>query len=421
MFEVRPCARPGRVRPRDRRDRPVLRPRRRTRSSSSAGSARSRTSGCTPPSTDGEIVGGAGAFPFELSVPGGSLPCARRDRRRRLPDASPPRRPPLADGRAAARRPRARRADRGALGVRGDDLRPLRLRHRLVRRDQLSVQHEWDAFAGRSSPRDDALRHARRGAQAVPGRVRGAAARASGHDFARSDAWWEERHLRLERTRRTAPSRFVVLEADGEPQAYAVYRTRFSSKAVVSASRLTVRRGARRDTGGDGRDLALPPRHRLESRRSRSSLAAARTIRSSSCSPSPRRMRYRMGDGLWVRLVDVAAALSGRAYGERRAARARGARRGLPVERGTLEARGRRVRAHRRGARPRARRLRARLRLPRRGLVHAARARRCASRSCETGASRARRRAVRVAPAPVVPGDLLGDSSTFVSRCERFT
>src|ERR1700750_2113829 len=25
---------------------------------------------------DGEIVGGAGAFPFELSVPGGSLPCA---------------------------------------------------------------------------------------------------------------------------------------------------------------------------------------------------------------------------------------------------------------------------------------------------------------------------------------------------------
>jgi predicted acetyltransferase len=25
---------------------------------------------------DGHIVGGAGAFPFELSVPGGSLPCA---------------------------------------------------------------------------------------------------------------------------------------------------------------------------------------------------------------------------------------------------------------------------------------------------------------------------------------------------------
>jgi predicted acetyltransferase len=29
---------------------------------------------------------------------------------------------------------------------------------------------------------------------------------------------------------------------------------------------------------------------------------------------TPRRMRYRMGDGLWVRLVDVGATLSGRRY-----------------------------------------------------------------------------------------------------------
>jgi predicted acetyltransferase len=29
---------------------------------------------------------------------------------------------------------------------------------------------------------------------------------------------------------------------------------------------------------------------------------------------SPRRAKYRMGDGLWLRLVDVGAALSGRAY-----------------------------------------------------------------------------------------------------------
>jgi predicted acetyltransferase len=29
---------------------------------------------------------------------------------------------------------------------------------------------------------------------------------------------------------------------------------------------------------------------------------------------NPRRLRYRMGDGLWARLVDVGAALSGRAY-----------------------------------------------------------------------------------------------------------
>ena len=30
----------------------------------------------------------------------------------------------------------------------------------------------------------------------------------------------------------------------------------------------------------------------------------------------PRRAQYRMGDGLWVRVVDLPAALSGRAYGQ---------------------------------------------------------------------------------------------------------
>ena len=50
---------------------------------------------------DGQIVGGAGAFPFELSVPGHTA-LRGRDWRGRPADASPPRRPPLADGHAAA-------------------------------------------------------------------------------------------------------------------------------------------------------------------------------------------------------------------------------------------------------------------------------------------------------------------------------
>ena len=53
---------------------------------------------------DGEIVGGAGAFPFELG-PGRRVPVRRCDRRRRLSDASPPRCPARDDGRAAARHP----------------------------------------------------------------------------------------------------------------------------------------------------------------------------------------------------------------------------------------------------------------------------------------------------------------------------
>ena len=63
-----------------------------------------------------EIVGGAGAFPFELSVPGGVLPCGGVTVVGVYPDASPPGRLARDDGCAAARHPRARGADRGALG-----------------------------------------------------------------------------------------------------------------------------------------------------------------------------------------------------------------------------------------------------------------------------------------------------------------
>ena len=53
----------------------------------------------------------------------------------------------------------------------------------------------------------------------------------------------------------------------------------------------------------------------------------------------PRRMKYRMGDGLWVRLLDVGAALAGADVSRRTASVVlRGARRAVPVERGPLVA-----------------------------------------------------------------------------------
>jgi predicted acetyltransferase len=111
-----------------------------------------------------------------------------------------------------------------------------------------------------------------------------------------------------------APRRFVVLEADGEPLGYAIYRTNFSFDSGSATSRLTVKEalGATPEaTAAIWRFLLdvdwmasvevslAPPDHPLF-------LLLA----------TPRRMRYRTGDGLWVRLVDVGAALSGRAYGE---------------------------------------------------------------------------------------------------------
>jgi predicted acetyltransferase len=130
----------------------------------------------------------------------------------------------------------------------------------------------------------------------------------------RSDVWWEERHLRLEETEKDAPRRFVVVEADGEPQAYAVYRTRFAFEGGLPASRLIVREALGATPQASAAiwrflldvdwmavvEVALaPPDHPLF-------LLLA----------LPRRAQYRMGDGLWMRVVDLPAALSSRTYGQ---------------------------------------------------------------------------------------------------------
>ena len=235
----------------------------------------------------------------------------------------------------------------------------------------LTVQHEWDAFAGPLEPVGTTrFVDARRGAQAVPGRVRGGAARAPGHDVRGTTCGGRNATCAWRRTRRTRRAVSSCSRLDGEPQAYAIYRTRFSFEEGLPASRLIVREAL----GATPAATAAIWRFLLD-------VDWMSVVEVSLAPPDhplflllalPRRARYRMGDGLWVRLVDLPAALSGRAYGEGGPARARGTRRGLRVERRTLEARRRRVRAHRRRARPRARRLRARLRLSRRGLVHPA-------------------------------------------------
>ena len=124
------------------------------------------------------------------------------------------------------------------------------------------------------------------------------------------------RTLRLARaTRADAPRRFVVLELDGEPQAYAIYRTHFGFEGGLPASRLVVREAL----GATPQATAAIWRFLLDVDWMAVDRGAARcrpTIRSFLLLALPRRARYRMGDGLWVRLVDVGAALAGRAYGE---------------------------------------------------------------------------------------------------------
>ena len=261
----------------------------------------------------GQIVGGAGAFPFELSVPGGSLPCGgvtavgvhpthrRRGVLRSMMDTQ------LSD-----------------VHERGEPIAALWASEETIYSrfgygiaswaGVLSVRHEWDAFAqplelGATTrfvtpeearelfpPIYDAVRRER------PGMM------------SRSEAWWEDRQLRLPEEEAAAPRRFVVLELDGTPQGYAIYRTNFQFEGGSSASRLRLREAF----GATPEATAAIWRFVLDV----DWMAVVETELAPPDHPlllllaAPRRAQYRMGDGLWMRVVDLPAALSGRTYGE---------------------------------------------------------------------------------------------------------
>jgi predicted acetyltransferase len=262
---------------------------------------------------DGAIVGGAGAFPFELSVPGGSLPSGgvtavgvqpthrRRGVLRSMMDAQ------LRD-----------------IHERGEPIAALWASEETIYgrfgygiaawAGELSVPHEWDAFAEPLEPAGTTRFVTPEEARTLFPPVYDAVRRARPGMTSRSEEWWDGRQLHVSEEEASSPRRFVVHELDGEPVGYAIYRTQSSWEAGSATSRLMVREAlgtTPQATAGVWRflldvdwmaavDVSLvPPDHPLF-------LLLA----------TPRRIRYRMGDGLWVRVVDVPAALSGRTYGE---------------------------------------------------------------------------------------------------------
>jgi predicted acetyltransferase len=263
---------------------------------------------------DSQIVGGAGAFPFELSVPGGSLPCGGVT--------------------AVGVHPTHRR--RGVLRTmmdtqlrdiheRGEPIAALWASEETIYSrfgygiaswvGELKIAHEWDAFAEPLDLSGVATRfvtpeEARELFPPVYETVR----RERPGMTSRSEEWWAGRHLRFEEDEAAAPRRFVVLELDGEPLGYAIYRTHFAFEGGSATSRLVVKEAL----GTTPRAMAAIWRFLLD-------VDWMAVVEASFVPPdhplflllaAPRRARYRMGDGLWVRLVDLAAALSGRAYGD---------------------------------------------------------------------------------------------------------
>jgi predicted acetyltransferase len=131
--------------------------------------------------------------------------------------------------------------------------------------------------------------------------------------FSRSKAWWETRKLSDDPARRRGgPLNRALLELDGRPAGYALYRVAQEWTAGVSSGAVTIQEvitptpEATRElwrwllefdwTSKLNADL-LPLDHPLF-------LLLA----------EPRRMKFQVNDGVWVRILDVPAALSARTF-----------------------------------------------------------------------------------------------------------
>jgi predicted acetyltransferase len=132
--------------------------------------------------------------------------------------------------------------------------------------------------------------------------------------FRRERPWWENRvvHDPPERREGGGPKRFALLELDGEPQAYAIYRHNPKWDEGSSAARL----GVVEAIGATPRGTAEIWRFLLDIDWQASISADLLPIDHPLffLLAKPRRMKYRLGDGIWVRVVDVGAALSARSY-----------------------------------------------------------------------------------------------------------
>jgi predicted acetyltransferase len=260
---------------------------------------------------DGQIVGGAGAFPFETSVPGATLPCAgvtvvgvypthrRRGVLRAMMDTQ------LAD-----------------IHERGEPIAALwaseetiygRFGYGLASwTGEVKLARVWNGFARPFERRGRTRFVTPEEALTLLPPVWDALLRERPGVFQRTKEWWKLRRLRMPEEEKGNPKRFVVLELDGSVQAYAIYRQFPEFEAGVSTARLEVSEA-----------IGATPQATAEIWRFLLDVDWYATLQASLLPldhplflllANPRRLRFRMGDGLWVRLVDVGAALSGRRY-----------------------------------------------------------------------------------------------------------
>jgi predicted acetyltransferase len=261
------------------------------------------------------MVGGTGALEFRLSVPGGSLPCTGTTTVGVMPTHR--RRGVL---RALIRAHLDGARERGnplvALWSSVEGIYGRFGYGRAGFAGEIAVPREYAEFEAPVEPRGQVrLVEAAEALEAFPPVWEAAAARRPGM-ILRSREWWEDRTLAdpPERREGGGPKRLALLEQDGAPAGYAIYEHRFAFEAGSSTAKLEVVEAVAAEPDA----VAAVWRYLLD-------VDWTAHITAHFVPPDhplfvllrePRRMRYRMGDGLWLRLLDVGAALAGRTYAE---------------------------------------------------------------------------------------------------------
>jgi predicted acetyltransferase len=263
---------------------------------------------------DGDrIVGGAGAFPFQFSVPGAVVSCAgvtvvgvlpTHRRRRVLTDMM--------------------RVQFEDIRDRGEPIAALWASEEVIYRRfgygfaSATGEMELDrGYAALREPPDPSARgrlitleDARELVPPIYDRVR---VRTPGM-FERTKEWWELRNLDdpPERREGAGVKNAVLMEINGEPAGYALYRLNLKWEAGSSIGHIDVIEAIADGTAATQELWRLL----LEM----DWMATARAYLLPADFPLfhmlryPRRMKMRTSDGLWVRLVDIGAALSARTY-----------------------------------------------------------------------------------------------------------
>ena len=261
------------------------------------------------------IVGGAGAFQFDLTIPGGPVPVAGvtvvgvlpthrrrgvlRELMRAQLDGVHQRGEPLAIlwASEAGIYPRF---GYGLASLSGD-IEIHRAHSAYARRSEWSGQARLVPLGEAVEPLQDVYD---RVAAEIPGML------------SRTPEWWRARLLTDPEWRRSGRGEkaCTVLELDGRPEAYALYRVNFAFEGNISTGVTEVVEAVGASpaaTAAVWRFLfdvdwmqrvtaeLLPLDHPL--------LHLVAELN---------RLRFRVGDGIWVRLVDVGAALAARSYAE---------------------------------------------------------------------------------------------------------